>query len=223
MLTAFADVVRGGKDVGLLLVGAPDDILARVAALPAAARGRVVTLPPTSSDGQLAGYFSAMDGFLHVSRIGESFGMVLCEAMLCGVPVVTLSTPLKDNGQLETVGHRRGGLVALEAGALPRAMTGLMADDTLRAEVRSNGADWVMQRFGIDRVAGQLVEIYEAVLRDGPLPDLPVTDGKWIDEIAALGIGEKPGPAARLAFRLLHQPQVYRGYLGLRRVTARLS
>ena len=137
--------------------------------------------------------------------------------------MVTLSTPLKDNGQLETVGHGQGGLVALEAGALPRSMTELMADDTLRAEVRSNGADWVMQRFGIDRAAGQLVEIYEAVLRDGPLPDLPVADEEWVDEIAALGIGEKPGPAARLAFRLLHQPRVYRGYLGLRRVTGRLS
>ena len=114
-------------------------------------------------------------------------------------------------------------VVALEAGALPRAMTGLMADDTLRAEVRSNGADWVMQRFGIDRVAGQLVEIYEAMLRDGPLPDLPVADQEWVDEIAALGIGEKPGPAGKLAFRLLQQPRVYRGYLGLRQLTGRLS
>ena len=57
-----------------------------------------------------------MDGFLHVSRIGESFGMVLCEAMLCGVPVVTLSTPLKDNSQLEVVGPRRGRAGGADAG-----------------------------------------------------------------------------------------------------------
>jgi glycosyltransferase involved in cell wall biosynthesis len=137
MLAAFADVVARGRDVGLLMVGAPPEIAAAAGRLPAGARERVVSLPVTDCDRRLAELLTAMDGFLHIARIGESFGMVLCEAMLCGVPVVTLSTPLKDNSQLEVVRHGVGGLVALDPAAVPEAMLALMDDAGLRARVRA--------------------------------------------------------------------------------------
>ena len=139
MLEAFADVLARGHDVGLMLVGAPPDVIAALDRLPDPVRTRIVTLPVTASDRRISEYLTAMDGFLHVSRIGESFGMVLCEAMLCGVPVVTLSTPLKDNSQLEVVGHRMGGLVALTPDALPEAMIALIGDADLRGPCPCRG------------------------------------------------------------------------------------
>lgn len=215
-LTAFSAVVGRGEDIGLLLVGAPDELLAGIGALPPQVRARIVTRTPTSDDRQLAGYFSAMDGFLHTARIGESFGMVLCEAMACGVPVITLSTPLKDNGQLEVVGHRKGGLVALSAGALPAAMLELMGDEGLRHEVLHDGKDWVMRRFGVDKVAADLVGIYEALLRGNLAVEAGQPDRRWVTETGAFGIGRKSGLATDLLFTLLHNPAVYRGYLAVR-------
>jgi hypothetical protein len=44
-----------------------------------------------------------MDFFLHLSRIGESFGLVLVEAAQAGLPIATLATPLKDDAQGEIV------------------------------------------------------------------------------------------------------------------------
>jgi hypothetical protein len=157
-----------------------------------------------------------MDGFLHLSRIGESFGMVLCEAMLCGVPVVTLSTPLKDNSQLEVVGHGVGGLVALAAEAVPDAMVALIGDAGLRASVRAGGAGWVRERFAVGRISGRAIEIYEALLSGRPL-DRPNPDRRWIEMMLARGLGRRPTLADGLAFRALHTPLIYRAYLALAR------
>ena len=151
-----------------------------------------------------------MDGFLHLSRIGESFGMVLCEAMLCGVPVVTLSTPLKDNSQLEVVGHGIGGLVALTPRAVPEAMLALIADAGLRARVRAGGAAWVEERFGVGRVAGEAMAIYEAVLAGRPGSRGRVPDPGWIEAIAGRGFGRRPGMAERACLAAAACAAVYR-------------
>jgi glycosyltransferase involved in cell wall biosynthesis len=219
MLGAFAEVAGRGHDVGLLLVGAPTGIAAAAQRLPAGVRERVVSLPVTASDRELGAWLSAMDGFLHLSAIGESFGMVLCEAMLCGVPVVTLSTPLKDNSQLEVVGHGVGGLVALVPQAVPEAMVALMGDARVRARVLAGGPEWVRGRFGVDVVSRRAVAIYERLLA-GQAMERPAPDAAWLAAIQAQGLGRPPGPVTRAAFRLLHVPAVYRGYLALARAGA---
>ena len=184
-------------------------------------RTRIVTLPVTASDRRISEYLTAMDGFLHVSRIGESFGMVLCEAMLCGVPVVTLSTPLKDNSQLEVVGHRMGGLVALTPEALPEAMIALIGDADLRGRVRAGGAAWVRGRFAPDLVSRRAMEIYEGLLSGGGREDAPVPDRRWLDAMLAQGYRAATVPWRKsLAFRLLHMPLIYRAYLTLVRGAA---
>jgi glycosyltransferase involved in cell wall biosynthesis len=216
MLAAFAEVVARGRDVGLLMVGAPPEIAAAAGRLPAGARERVVSLPVTDCDRRLAELLTTMDGFLHIARIGESFGMVLCEAMLCGVPVVTLSTPLKDNSQLEVVRHGVGGLVALDPAAVPEAMLALMDDAGLRARVRAEGAGWVRDRFGVERVSREAMAIYEGLLAGEPVERAAPEPG-WIEAVRARGIGRPPGAAHGVAFRLLHTPAVYRGYLALAR------
>jgi glycosyltransferase involved in cell wall biosynthesis len=216
MLGAFAEVLGRGHDVGLLLVGAPEDLVAGIGRLPGGVRDRVVSLPVTASDRRVAECLTAMDGFLHLARIGESFGMVLCEAMLCGVPVVTLSTPLKDNSQLEVVGHGVGGLVALTPRAVPDAMVALIADADLRARVRASGPEWVRRRFGVGRVSRHAMAIYGGLL-SGTAAKRPAPDPAWLAATRARGLGRRPGVAAGLAFRLLHRPAVYRAYLALAR------
>lgn len=215
LVDAFETVAQQ-HDVGLLLVGAPPKIIQRTKALSADLQSRIIILPPTSSDQRLSELFNAMDGFLHLAGIGESFGMVLCEAMLAGVPVVTLSTPLKDNSQLEVVGHKKGGLVALSEDAIPRAMTCLIKDTRLRKAIRTGGRAWVDSRFSINLVSRRALEIYNAVLSDTQVSgdDAP-PDWQWIRGMLSTGIGTTDRRAF-LGMKLVHNPSIYQAYLAMR-------
>jgi hypothetical protein len=108
--------------------------------------------------------YSSMDCFVHGAQIGESFGMVLAEAMLCGCPVVTASRPHKDNSQVEVVGHRRGGVVAASLANLDDALHTFRYDTRLRAELEPNPRDWVLSRFAADHVAALALRIGQHAL-----------------------------------------------------------
>jgi len=216
---AFQDVLRQ-YDVGLLLVGAPPEMLQGLASLPEDVRARIIVVPVTTSDERLSSLIGAMDGFLHISAIGESFGMVLCEAMLGGVPVVTLSTPLRDNSQLEVVGHEKGGLVALTVEVVPAAMKLLIDGKPLRDAVKTGGNAWVASRFGVDVISRKALSIYHSVLSGAPVtprnglddPDGP-PDGAWLRSMLTHGIGPAPTLRTTLMLKLLHTPSLYRIYL----------
>jgi glycosyltransferase involved in cell wall biosynthesis len=71
----------------------------------------IVEVPNTSDLEELMLLYSAMDVFLACSSIGESFGMVMAEAMSVGTPVVTINTPERDNAQIEVVENNLTGIV----------------------------------------------------------------------------------------------------------------
>ena len=218
MLDAFAEVLRPrARRRAAAGRGAGRDRRRRWRGCRRAVRARIVSLPVTASDRRLSECLTAMDGFLHLSRIGESFGMVLCEAMLCGVPVVTLSTPLKDNSQLEVVGHGVGGIVALTAGGGAR---GDGRPDAGRGPLRAasgrrRGVGSRALRRAISSAGGRW-QIYRGASGRGGRPAMPVARpamARGALGAAASGGGRAGGDA--LAFRLLHMPAIYRGYLSL--------
>ena len=207
-------------DISLLLVGAPPEIVRSLDSVPDDVKSRITVVPVTTSDKHLSSLIGAMDGFLHISAIGESFGMVLCEAMLGGIPVVTLSTPLKDNSQLEVVGHEKGGLIALTMDAVPAAMSRLINDRPLREAVRTGGYSWVANRFGVDVVARRAVDIYRTVLSNAPTARLSGIDNSdappdqvWLRDMLSKGIGHEMDAHTALTLRLLHNPYLYRAYV----------
>jgi len=53
-------------------------------------------------------FYSACDAMVSMSGNGESFGYVNAEAMACETPVIALSTPFRDNAQLEMVANVGG-------------------------------------------------------------------------------------------------------------------
>ena len=135
---AFTRVAKSNSEAYLVLVGLPSGYEQYISKLPKDVKDRVITLPFQHGDANLRLCYGGMDVFLHAARIGESFGMVLCEAMLCGVPVITLATPCKDNSQGEVVGHNVGGLVVRQKRYITKAMLLLMKDDILHSRSQAS-------------------------------------------------------------------------------------
>jgi glycosyltransferase involved in cell wall biosynthesis len=216
-ILGFQEALSTGLDLGLLLVGAPDDVIRAVESQPREIRERIVLREKTSSDVQLASYYGAMDAMLHAAQIGETFGMVICEAMLMGKPVITLSTPFKDNGQLEVVGHLKGGLVALQTSQLAKAIEMLVRDQSLYDDLSSGAREWVLDRFNAAAVVDKFCEVYTAVVSEpkGRPTAAPPGFG-WAEEMAARGIGRPLSRLERFSLRLLHVPMIYWSYALLR-------
>ncbi|MEM1041290.1 MAG: glycosyltransferase family 4 protein [Bacteroidota bacterium] len=158
---AFARVARRYPQSYLFLVGLPPELRPDLDALDASVRERIIEVPLLDGDAALRACYGALDVFLHAARIGESFGLVLTEAMLCECPVVTLSTPARDNSQLEVVGHLRGGLVVNGEDGMVAAMTQLLRDEPLRRRLAEQGAEHVRSTLTLDHVVPALLRIIE--------------------------------------------------------------
>ena len=106
----------------------------------------------------------AADVLCAPSRHGESFGMVLLEAMAAGTPAVASDIPgyrsVSDGGDavlLVPPGDARG---------LAAALLRVLTDRRLGARLRGRG-DVLVHRFSMDELALRYVEIYRRVMRTG--------------------------------------------------------
>jgi phosphatidylinositol alpha-mannosyltransferase len=98
---------------------------------------------------------------------GESFGMVLTRALACAVPVVASDIP----GYRAVVDSDIGVLVPPgDHDALAAGVVDMLADEPLRRRRGIAGRELVQQRYAWERIAGQLLEIYEDVVGRVPMP-----------------------------------------------------
>jgi glycosyltransferase involved in cell wall biosynthesis len=90
----------------------------------------------------------------------EQFGMVLVEAMACGIPVVTTST-----GSIpEVVGDAALVVPPYAPYELGAALDLLVADPRRRSELAEAGLQRVSERYDAERVAASIADIYDRVL-----------------------------------------------------------
>ena len=225
----FAQGVAQGWDIALLLVGAPAIYPALAEGLPKAAARRIFFIESRNDDSRLMGLYSAMDAFLHLAKIGESFGMVLCEAMLCEVPVITLSTPLRDNSQLEVIQHGVGGFVATDQDGLLKAMDLLRGDLVAREAMGRRARQSVLDRFSLPIVAEKAIAIYSALLAKDAraLPERlsglagVQRDMAWMQELSTNSFGHGLRLRDRIGIALIHSPIFYRLFRRLKTLQAR--
>ena len=159
LFSAFESVARQVPEAWLAVCGLPDELRDMIARLPSEIRSRLIELPMTSNDVELRRYYGVMDVFVHASQKGESFGLVLCESMLAGLPVITLNTPLRDNSQIEVVPHLKAGVVVNSLSELKAAM--LMCKTT-PAQLQAMGkqaAEWVHENYDIPVITRKLLDI----------------------------------------------------------------
>jgi glycosyltransferase involved in cell wall biosynthesis len=108
-LEGFKEYTKTNPTAKFLLVGATRNMLRYAEEL--GISDKLLVFENTSDLKKLLLYYKAMNVFLAASNIGESFGMVMAEAMAMGTPVVTISTPNKDNAQVEVVDNMITGIV----------------------------------------------------------------------------------------------------------------
>jgi len=142
-----------------LLVAGPGDPAAAVEGVPGDLRPRVVTLG-TVSEAEKARMLHSVDVFVAPNTGGESFGMVLTEALAAGTPVVASDLDafrrvLADGaaGELVPVGN-----AAELCGALAR----LLDDPARRAELSRRGSA-LAAAYDWPAVAARVLDVYATV------------------------------------------------------------
>ena len=126
----------------------------RVIAAACGVEARVILVPPTA---QVERYYGAAD-VLVLPTPYDAFGMVITEAMACGLPVIT--TPMAGAAELLTDGiHGRLVASATDITALGEAMQSLAADESARARMGA-AASTLMQAHTWDRVADRTLAVY---------------------------------------------------------------
>jgi len=138
-------VERLGDDYVLLLIGAGAG---------APASDRVICMDYQRDPRTLASVLASCDAFVHAND-NEPFGLVVLEAMACGLPVIGVAS----GGVAESVDASVGALAAAsEAGALAEAIESVFARD-VRAVGRA-ARRRAEERHGWDSVFGTLCDIY---------------------------------------------------------------
>ncbi|SNR80020.1 Glycosyltransferase involved in cell wall bisynthesis [Humidesulfovibrio mexicanus] len=122
-------------------------------------------LPPLSTDAELAGFYGGLAVLAHANDAGESFGLVIAEAMACGLPVVTHpSREERDNAQVELVEHGVTGLVAETAEEYAACVRRLLENSAEARAMGLAGRDKARRLYRAQDIAGRLGDLYEELL-----------------------------------------------------------
>lgn len=114
----------------------------------------VVAKGPVSQE-VLPGVYAAADVYCAPSLGGESFGLVLVEAMAAGTPVVASDIP----GYVDASGGAALITPAGDAAALARALERVLTEPSVSAELRDKGRRRA-QGFDWDRLIDEVLDLY---------------------------------------------------------------
>ncbi len=158
LLRAFPEIWRSRPGVRLLVAGRGDVDDAR-SSLPKECRSAVSFLG-TVDDATKAEMFASSDIYVAPQTGGESFGIVLVEAMAAGAPV--LASDL-DAFRLVVEGGRIGRLFDVgDSAALAASATALLEDGTERDRLR-DAARLAVRRYDWSSVGKEILAVYEMV------------------------------------------------------------
>ncbi|GGO41948.1 GDP-mannose-dependent alpha-(1-2)-phosphatidylinositol mannosyltransferase [Streptomyces daqingensis] len=158
LMEAFPRILEALPETRLLVAGRGDEKEA-VEGLPAPMRERVEFLGMISDEDK-ARLLRSVDLYVAPNTGGESFGIILVEAMSAGAPV--LASDLDAFTQVLDGGEAGELFVTEDAGGLAEAAVRLLGDGARREELRAYGSRHV-RRFDWDTVGADVLAVYETV------------------------------------------------------------
>ncbi|GAU66099.1 putative phosphatidylinositol alpha-mannosyltransferase PimA [Streptomyces sp. NBRC 110611] len=158
LMKALPRILAEVPDARLLVAGRGDEREA-VAGLPADLRSRVEFLGMVSDEDK-ARLLRSVDLYIAPNTGGESFGIVLVEAMSAGAPV--LASDLDAFAQVLGQGEAGELFTNEDADALATAAVRLLGDPARLAELRARGSRHV-RRFDWSTVGADILAVYETV------------------------------------------------------------
>lgn len=162
---ALPEIAASVPEIRVLVVGGGP--LARYYRqfVPDSVRG-VVRFTGFVSNDMLARYFASADVFCSPAVGGESFGIVLLEAMAAGVPIVASDIP----GYRTVVRHGENGILVPRASsrAIARAVVALARDGEERRKLAAKGRVDV-ERYSWEKVTAEIASVYSEVVTGAAL------------------------------------------------------
>lgn len=145
------------KNFKILLIGAPIEIISEIK------RKKLepffILLKPIS-EGNLDIFYELIDCLVHSSKIGESFGCTLSEAMAHKKPIIVNSTPLRDNAQIEVVDNYKTGFIVNYPEAGAQAILNLIQNKKLQTKLGQNGFQKALEKFNAKMLVKYLEKLY---------------------------------------------------------------
>ena len=163
LLAAFALLLQSRPKARLLVAG-PGDVDEVTEGLDPAVRSRIEFLGMVSEVDK-ARALRSVDIYCAPNTGGESFGIVLLEAMAAGAPVV--ASDLDAFRRVLDDGSAARLFPAEDSVALAKTLEALLADADSRAELTHRGAD-VVRQYDWPVVASAIVDVYETVIAASP-------------------------------------------------------
>lgn len=117
----------------------------------------IIIIDKIYEDDILSELYSSIDVFVHIANIGESFGMVLVESMLCETPIVSLATPWADNSQCEVILQNSGGYVVGNINEFIFEVKRLLDDKNLRISIGKQARIKVIDSYNMVKIAKRAI------------------------------------------------------------------
>jgi glycosyltransferase involved in cell wall biosynthesis len=221
IVDGFKHIAETNDNVSLLLVSPPPSIINLVKNLPIDIQKKVFITSRIENDIELRLLYSSMDVMLHASRIGESFGIVLAESLLCETPAIVLSSPMKDNSQVEIIKHQQTGLVVNNTLSFIQAMSEIYDCQDKAREFGNNGRRDILASYDNEIVCNKLNLLCNLFIENRQESDVILTqllnENSFVTEVPNFMnildkfYGKVP-IHERIIAKLVHQPQIYRFY-----------
>ncbi|MFJ5549077.1 glycosyltransferase family 4 protein [Streptomyces sp. NPDC093225] len=158
LMAAFPKIVEACPDVRLLVAGRGDEEEA-VSSLPAELRSRVTFLGMVT-DEEKARLLRSVDVYVAPNTGGESFGIILVEALSAGAPV--LASDLDAFAQVLDQGAAGDLFTNEDPDSLAAGAVRLLGDPARRAALSERGSAHV-RRFDWSTVGADILAVYETV------------------------------------------------------------
>lgn len=176
LLEAFQGLRRRAPEVSLVLAGPTPDELQALTSRGRGAPNRsvegITALGRVPHDVKIR-EIAAAQVLCAPSNGGESFGMILAEAMAAGLPVVASDIP----GYRAVLAEGAAGVLTPpdDPAALENALFGVLRNPELREDLTASGLARA-ERYSWDRIICQVMEAYQDAIALGPrvVPESPV-------------------------------------------------